>query len=39
VAGVAGDFARGIGMAEAAIDEGRALGKLNELVKFTNSNN
>lgn len=37
-AGIAGDFAGGIRMAEKAIDEGRALNKLNELVGFTNSN-
>ncbi len=37
-AGIANDFAAGIRMAQAAIDEGRAIEKLNELVRFTNSN-
>ena len=34
-AGVAQDFREGIGMAEAAIDQGMALQKLQELVRFT----
>ena len=33
--GVAQDFREGIRMAEASIDEGRALEKLEELVRFT----
>jgi anthranilate phosphoribosyltransferase len=33
--GVAQDFREGIRMAEAAIDQGRALQKLQELVRFT----
>ncbi|MEM5789263.1 MAG: anthranilate phosphoribosyltransferase, partial [Syntrophobacteraceae bacterium] len=37
-AGVANDFAQGIGLAEASIDQGRALRKLEELILFTNSN-
>ncbi len=38
VAGIADDFAGGIRMAREAIDEGRALSKLDQLVRFTNSN-
>jgi anthranilate phosphoribosyltransferase len=38
-AGMAVDFRAGIRMAEEAIDEGGAMRKLDELVRFTNSNN
>ncbi len=37
-AGVACDLPEGIGLAGNAIDEGRAMDKLNELVRFTNEN-
>jgi anthranilate phosphoribosyltransferase len=37
-AGVAGDLPEGIRLAGNAIDDGRAMGKLNELVRFTNDN-
>jgi len=37
-AGVARDFAEGIKLAESAIDQGAALGKLTALVKFTQEN-
>ncbi|MEN6439836.1 MAG: anthranilate phosphoribosyltransferase [Syntrophobacter sp.] len=37
-AGLARDFEQGIEMAEKALDDGRAMRKLDELVRFTNTN-
>jgi anthranilate phosphoribosyltransferase len=37
-AGIAEDFSRGIQLAESSIDQKKALGKLDALIRFTNAN-